>query len=300
VDLLQKLYPGGELRDAGDGRRSYSVPPNALTQSSGVLARRADGRTFHVNHFGELPTDARLPASITWSAGVLFPRSGEYEFHVVGPGSLRIDDVPVARRVLAARGMHFVELLADVPSPDQAPSLQLQEAALEPRHTYARMDAQWGLFVHVASPVPPALPSPADGVLDSTVAMAFFDPELAGGGPPNSLTWSGTLLAPTLGVYRMAFAAEDPMQLEVDHQRVEVVNVAPDAWSRVGQGSLIPLSAGPHDVRITLQVTHGGREVARWNWVPPLADGSVDASGQWSVVPPMVLRPDQPPVRALP
>ena len=162
------------------------------------------------------------------------------------------------------------------------------------------MDAPWGLLGQVAAPVGNTLPSPANGFLDAAVAMAFVDPELSGVRPPNSLTWSGTLLAPTTGDYRMAFAAEDPMQLEVDSQRVAVVTALPDGWARVGGGSLVRLSAGPHDVRVTLQVTHGGRELARWNWVPPLADGRVQSSGDWSVVPPMVLRPDPPPVRALP
>src|SRR5262249_57393399 len=85
----------------------------------------------------------------------------------------------------------------------------------------------WGLLGQVAAPVGNTLPSPANGFLDAAVAMAFVDPELSGVRPPNSLTWSGTLLAPTTGDYRMAFAAEDPMQLEVDSQRVAVVTVPP-------------------------------------------------------------------------
>jgi hypothetical protein len=92
----------------------------------------------------------------------------------------------------------------------------------------------------------------------------------------------------------MAFAAEDPMQLELDGQRIEVVTVGPERWAGVGPGSLVQLTQGPHAVRVTLQVTHGGRELARWNWVLPLPDGSLQAQGQWSVVPPMVLRPDAP------
>jgi hypothetical protein len=300
LDLLSRLYPGAGLEDAGDGRRSYSIPPEVLARTSGVLARSADGWTWPVDRFGELPASAMLPAPLTWTAGVLLPRSGEYDFDVAGPGSLRIDGVPVSRRVLAARGVHYIELLADVPSSGQTPKLRLGGIELSPLQTYRLMDAPWGLLGQVASPVGNTLPSPANGFLDAAVAMAFVDPELSGVRPPNSLTWSGTLLAPTTGDYRMAFAAEDPMQLEVDGQRVEVVTVPPDGWARVGAGSLVRLDAGSHDVRVTLQVTHGGRELARWNWVPPLGDGRVQSGGEWSVVPPMVLRPDPPPARALP
>jgi hypothetical protein len=88
------------------------------------------------------------------------------------------------------------------------------------------------------------------------------------------------------------------MQLDVDGRRVEVVTVPPDRWAGVGQGSLVELTAGAHQVDVNLLVTHGGRELARWNWVPPNPDGSPASGGQWTVMPPMNLRPATP-VRAL-
>ena len=54
------------------------------------------------------------------------------------------------------------------------------------------------------------------------------------------------------------------------------------------------LTEGAHRVEISLLVTHGGRELARWNWVPPNPDGTAASGGQWTVVPPMVLRPATP------
>jgi hypothetical protein len=128
--------------------------------------------------------------------------------------------------------------------------------------------------------------------LDSTVAMAFFDPELGFVPWPNSVTWSGSLVAPADGVYRMAFAAEDPMHLQVDGGRVDIVTASPEGWRSVGLGSEIRLAAGAHRVQVSLDVSHGGRELARWNWVPPRASGEVDADAPWSVVPPSALRPD--------
>ena len=133
-----------------------------------------------------------------------------------------------------------------------------------------------------------------DAFLDATIAMAFFGPEIGFVRMPNSIVWSGALLAPRSGEYRMAFAAEDTMHLQVDGRAVDVVTVSPEQWAAVGLGSTVRLDEGPHVVRVTLDVTHYGRELARWNWVPPAADGALDSAREWSVVPPQVLRPDSP------
>jgi hypothetical protein len=155
------------------------------------------------------------------------------------------------------------------------------------------MDAPWGLLGRVASRSQPAV-APADAFLDATIAMAFFTPEVGIVRSPDSIVWAGALLVPRSGVYRMAFAAEDTMQLHVDGQAVEVVTVRPEQWASVGIGSVVRLEEGRHAVRVTLDVTHSGRELARWNWVPPASDGALDSATEWSVVPPQVLRPESP------
>jgi hypothetical protein len=122
--------------------------------------------------------------------------------------------------------------------------------------------------------------------------MAFFDPEMGSVPSPSTIEWSGTLLAPREGAYRMAFSAEDMMHLQIDGQPIDVVTVKPDQWQGVGGGSLVRLTEGPHRLTVTLDVTHGGRVLARWNWVPPTPGGAPDTSSEWAVVPPQVLRPD--------
>lgn len=82
------------------------------------------------------------------------------------------------------------------------------------------------------------------------------------------------------------------MHLQVDGQPVDVVTVKPEGWPTVGAGSQVTLSEGPHRVQVTLDITHGGRELARWNWVPPSSSGALDIETGWSVVPPQFLRPD--------
>jgi hypothetical protein len=146
------------------------------------------------------------------------------------------------------------------------------------------MTAPWGLLGRAAGR--------PDPFVDATVATAFLSPELQDVPIPTSVTWTGTLLAPRDGLYRMAFAAEDPMSLELDGSPLSIATVGPDAWSNVGEGTPVMLAAGPHRVQVTQQVTHGGRNLARWNWVPPRADGTLDQRTPWTVVPPSVLRPD--------
>jgi hypothetical protein len=152
------------------------------------------------------------------------------------------------------------------------------------------MDAPWGLVARLGRGY---VQGTAGTFLDAAVAMAFFNPEVGFVISPNAMVWSGSLVAPWTGVYRMAFGSQDSMHLQIDGQPVDVVTVRPEGWQTVGSGSAVQLSQGAHRVQVTLDITHGGRELARWNWVPPQANGAMDTDSEWSVVPPHVLRPDQ-------
>jgi 4-amino-4-deoxy-L-arabinose transferase-like glycosyltransferase len=297
LPLLQQLYPQGRLGDGGgDGRQSIEVSSEALDAVDGVTLVDANGATRGVDRFGEIPPDASLPATLTWRGGVRLDHTETYAFAPSGAGQvrLRLDDIPVSEgkpvNVRAAGGVHFVELVADVAAKDDGVGLAIDGAELAPRQTYRLMDAPWGLLARLSQ----GTGSPSDLRLDSMVSMAFFDPELGSVVPPNKIVWSGTLLAPQDGAYRMAFAAEDRMHLEVDGQPQDVVSVKPEDWRTLGTGSVVNLNAGPHRVQVTLDVTHTGRELARWNWVLPQSSGAMDPDTAWTVVPPQVLRPDPP------
>ena len=82
------------------------------------------------------------------------------------------------------------------------------------------------------------------------------------------------------------------MHLQVDGRLVDVATLKPEVWRDVGVGSQVQLTQGAHRVDVTLDITHGGRELARWNWVPPLESGAMDGVSAWGVTPPQVLRPD--------
>ena len=279
IPLLEQLYPGSQPGDGGgDQRRSVAISAEALSDAEGVTLLDASGRAERVDHFGDVP--GALPTPLKWRAGVRFPSSGTYTLVAPGATAVGVDGelVPANGTISSVAGVHFVEVQAAQPV-----SLSINGATLTPQQSYRLMDAPWGLLAHLGTP--------ATTLLDSTVSMAFFDPELGFVSSPNVILWTGSLLAPRTGVYRMAFAAEDDMQLQVDGRPIDVVTVGPDAWRNVGVGSQVELSAGPHRVQVSLGITHGGRELARWNWVPPLDSGTVDTATPWSVVPPSVLRP---------
>jgi hypothetical protein len=281
IPLLRELYPGAVLGDGGgDQRQSVEVSPAALADTQGVTVLDGTATQYRVEHFGELPT--ATTGDLTWRAGVRIAAAGRYAFRTNPPAtSLAFDgvSVPPNRDVDAVPGVHFLEVRAA-----NQFTLTVNGEALAPQQTYRLMDAPWGLVARVASP--------GTTRLDSTVAMAFFDPELGFVSSPNSVTWTGSLVAPVDGVYRMAFAAEDPMHLQLDGAPVDIVTTSPEGWRSVGLGSEVRLAAGAHRVQVTLDVTHGGRELARWNWVPPRPSGDIDADSPWSVVPPSALRPD--------
>jgi hypothetical protein len=302
--LLQQLYPQAELADAGDQRHAIKVSPQLLADTQGAMLVDGSGALHPVDLFGQIPSDVSLPANLTWRAGVRLGRDETFRFVAAAPAraQLRIDGVPVADQVAsisadvqATPGLHFVELVAEIAAggdrqivlgvgtPNTTP------IPLMPAQTYRLMDAPWGLLAHLSRAYVQGQPS---AFLDATVAMAFFDPEVGFVIAPNTMVWSGSLVAPRSGLYRMAFSSEDTMHLQVDGQPVDVVSVKPDDWQTVGTGSTVQLSQGAHRVQVTLDISHGGRELARWNWVPPQANGALETTSDWSVVPPQVLRPD--------
>jgi hypothetical protein len=309
VPLLQALYPRNSVSNVGNGLRAFQVSPAALAATQGVMAIGPDGSKTGVSRFGAIPSEVALPARLRWQAGIRLPRAGNYRLAVSASGHVELQmdgiallDAPsgAEAEVLAAPGLHFLELVADVAGRDQSIRLALTgpDGAVRqlPRNeTYRLMDAPWGLLGRFEKPRRgQPTDGPAAAFLDSTIAMAFFDPEFGSVPVPNTLTWTGSLIAPRTGVYRMAFAADDAVRLEIDGQPSNVTWLRPADWRRVGRGTEVRLNQGPHTVKITLDVTHEGRELTRWNWVPPTSSGAVDNNEEWSVVPPSVLRPDPP------
>ncbi|MCC6627000.1 MAG: glycosyltransferase family 39 protein [Chloroflexi bacterium] len=315
ASLVEALYPGGALLPPVDDRVAYQAPPEAVDRTRGVTVINGAGEPLGtVDTFGVLPAALALPGQVEWRAGIRITRSGRHRFELAAPqaATLLIDGVtvaetsggPVRQDVELARGLHFVQVKADVQSRADAITLRrsrMLEAgtgtatlrAFEPTATYALMDAPWGLLGR-AIPQGESAASPRVRMfLDLTLSAAFMH-NIEPLPRPGQIVWRGTLLAPRSGVYRMAFATDAPLRLEIDGQSIAVQQERAETWDKVKEGTPIELTAGPHPIVVTMQMPEGGRTLIRWVWAPPLADGRRDVEGDWAMVPPMVLRPETP------
>jgi hypothetical protein len=320
ASLLQALYPGGVFLDPTDGRRPYRVSAEALDRTRGVTVETGAGESGIVGTFGEAPRGVVSPTGAWWRGGVRLPQSGRFGFRLAAdcPAKLFVDDVPVlavdgtargaatqGRTIEAARGLHFVKVggelcgFANTLTLERAGPLgENGEARYRPfarEETYRLMDAPWGLLGRVVSENGKARASSSDTAslfLDTTVAGAFLSQYMPIKGPPFAVEWAGSLVAARGGTYRVAFASEGEVSLQIDDRPIVVRAVKPEEWKSVGAGTPVELAAGAHRIRIGFRSNSGGRSVIRLNWVPPTADGRLNERGEWTVVPPMVLRPD--------
>src|SRR5205823_14107738 len=134
----------------------------------------------------------------------------------------------------------------------------------------------------------------AETFLDSTLAVTSLDHYVPVGPPPFTVAWSGSLVAPRTGAYRLSVVSDGAVTVDLDGKPLNLPTAKPESWQPTANGSPIQLSAGPHPIRVTLLMANGGRSIARLSWVPPRGDGQVDVQGDWSVVPPSALRPATP------
>src|SRR5205823_5856448 len=98
----------------------------------------------------------------------------------------------------------------------------------------------------------------------STVAAGFLDDYANLATRPATIAWTGQLLAPRTGVYRMQFVVEGRVDLQMDGKPGSVEQLNPDGLKAGTSGTDVTLDAGPHQVRVTLTLDHGGRTVIRW------------------------------------
>ena len=109
--------------------------------------------------------------------------------------------------------------------------------------------------------------------------LLFAWPEAEPWPAPFSARWTGTLTAPTSGVYRFQLNADDGVRMWLDG----------DWWARACARTTstwstrsVVLDAGPHDLRIDYFQRGGGKALEFW-WQPP--------GEQLRPVPPGVLSP---------
>jgi hypothetical protein len=114
--------------------------------------------------------------------------------------------------------------------------------------------------------------------LDDTVATCCLSDGVHSDGKPYDVTWTGTLLAPTTGVYSMTLFTQGATVLKLDDQPVFQIPAPQDE----AVAGAVDLQAGSHPITVTLHVDQGPGGL-EWTWTPP--------GGEPSIVPPAALVP---------
>jgi hypothetical protein len=306
LPYLSALYPGGETTphthpSEGLMFTFYRVPQAAWAAQQGALVT-VNGTTTPVDALGMAPPGwTTVPAAMRWTAALRVPQYWNYSFQIgPGPARLLIDGQPILTaapgipaldaEVSLARGDHQVvyegtvttagqpalfQWAAEGPhEPDQpAPPPDWQPvptAQLQPRQ-----DAPGGLYgvVHISDPA-----RAEQHRLDNTLATCCLSDGVHSDSKPYDVTWTGTLLAPTTGVYSMTLFTQGATVLKLDDQPVfQIDSVQDQPWE-----GAVQLQAGPHPITVTLHVEQGPGGL-EWTWTPP--------GGEPSIVPPAALVP---------
>jgi hypothetical protein len=306
LPYLQEIYPGGRVHPyvhptQGPVVTIYRVPRALWAASQGALAQVPGGTRWLAATLGAAPPRWRTyPARLRWTAGLRVPQYGNYGLQIgPGPARLMVDGRTVVivpahaaagrASVSLARGDHFIvydgalttvghdALLRWLPPQAQTGAGAAPTAGWQPVETAlldSRQTAPRGLFgvVRVEG-------LPVQYRLDNTISTRSVAALVAPDGLPFTATWTGTLRAPTSGVYTMTLFAQGAADLILDgHTVIHTKSTEDDV---LAQGSA-NLRAGRHTVRLVYRVV-GGSGGLEWTWTPP--------RGTTSIVPPSVLQP---------
>jgi hypothetical protein len=304
LPFLQEIYPGGVTEPYTHPTESLVVTVYRVSQAQwaatqGALAHPQAAAPQQVPALGVPPVGwTQYPVTMRWTAGWQVPAYWNYAIRIgPGPAKLTIDGqdvlaVPAGTPVLTttlmlARGEHAVAYDGTLTAPGQ-PAL-FEWAALPADAPDADAPLDWRApatdTLRSTQTAPQGLlgaiqvgDRPTLLRIDQTLADCCLSDHIRADGQPYTATWSGTLTAPSTGVYSMTLFAQGMVDLQVDGQSV----IHRDGPSDEPVGGSATLSAGPHAVKLVYQVDSGGGGL-EWAWTPP--------DGVRSIVPPSVLAP---------
>lgn len=207
-------------------------------------------------------------ATAAWTGALQLPKTGIYNFHLSDAAQLVIDGTPVSGPKMLGKGLHAVEIAQTRPATNTEIVLSWQPPGQD-----AAEPIPPNFFMNVA-PQDHGLRGdyylgelwegePAFSRVDPLLLFAWSEQEPWPA--PFSVRWTGTLMAPVDGAYRLQLNADDGVRLWIDGQLVGE-SVAPDTVNLVD--TLVQLSAGAHDVRIDYFQRGGGKGLEFW-WQPP-------------------------------
>ncbi len=263
------------------------------------MAQLNGGNAMRVPTLGAQPPGlSGYPAQIKWTAGLRVQAYWNYAFRIgPGPSHLVIDgmevlNVPIGTpsmeaTVSLAAGDHavlyegtfdsapvFEWAQSGVPDaggnmpplawrPAQTEELMSQET--QPRSLYGVVQVQ---------------DRPEQHLLSNTIAQCCLSGVVSNDGRPYTVTWTGSLDAPTTGTYTMTLLMEGTGHLLIDgRQLIQSVEPTDNPIS-----AELALEAGKHTIELKMEAqnTRGDIEL---RWTPP--------GGQDSIVPPSVLSPPE-------
>ncbi len=305
LPYISQLYPEGATTvythpTEGLMFTMYEVSRQQWQTTQGATVHPLGGTPQRVGTLGEAPPGwSKYPSQMQWTAGLRVPQYWNYAFEAgPGPASLTIDGanvlaVPNGTSVMSAtvslaRGDHAVVYdgtlaasgqpalfkWASVPQTDKdQPAPVLEWHAVKTEELVAAQTAPYGLYGAVQIEG-----RPEQRRIDSTLATCCLANLVHNDGHEYTATWTGTLNAPTTGVYSMTLLAQGITDLKLDGKSV----IHTDATADEPVGASITLGVGPHPVEMVFRGKDGPGGL-EWTWAPP---GDVK-----SIVPPSALSP---------
>ena len=297
-ELFTTYYPGAsfELVEGPGGNPLYlsvTVPGEEIAALQGLLGvyTQQPGTQGIVQTYGggsrfvwppSLAAGASADATAQWVGSLLIPASGLYDFAIEGPGEFTLDGQPWSGQQFLGKGLHAFAVQQTEPGTDAV----IVVSWLTPGQTENDLIPP-NYFFSVAPPTRGLTGQYFQGELwEGEPAFTRVDPMLLFAWPeqepwpaPFSVRWTGTLAAPSSGLYRFQVNADDGVRLWLDGE-LAGESMQPDNVNMID--AEVALDAGPHDIRIDYFQRGGGKALELW-WQPP--------GEQLQPVPPGVLAP---------
>jgi hypothetical protein len=305
IPYLRSIYPSGSLQDythpsEGTVVSMYRVSQEAWAAAQGAKAQVEGGDVTFVPTLGAVPAGiAGYPAHVTWTAGLRVLNYWNYSFRIgPGPARLSIDGTEVVNvpageivaeaTVSLAAGDHALTYEGTVEMAGKAPTFEWAEQGV-PDGNGVSLPLQWRptrteeLFSEQSVPrglfgVVQVEGRPEQHLLSNALALCCVSGLVRNDGKPYSVTWTGSLEAPSTGSYTMTLHLQGRGHLLIDGTEV----IRRDAPADEPFSAGITLGAGKHAVELKLE-TENTRGDVEWRWTPP--------GGEDSIVPPSALSP---------
>ncbi|NOZ73224.1 MAG: hypothetical protein GXP38_15180, partial [Chloroflexi bacterium] len=204
--------------------------------------------------------------------GLYIPQTADYALEVLSPQATAPVQISIDGRVLPpgmntlGKGLHAIQFLNPPDLPPDTPVLRWDGPAgsgpVPDTYLFRKAPSGQGLlgtyYLNSDWTPPPFMQR-----IDPLLLTAWSDEEPVFG--PFSATWTGSLLVPSDGEYRLHLNADDGVRLWLDGQII-AESLTPDTVNQIA--SVVQLSRGAHAIRIDY-FQRGGGKALEFFWQPP-------------------------------